>query len=329
MTDLSPDRIPPASESLQRDLALVLPDLHVAERTAVQAMAKGKPITLDDAICQAAALIDAAESPVICGLTMLTIEAARQAVSLANIAGAKLAIWPKPADAPKHTATLGHVLACDLVIGPSAQTHPIAAAVAQKVLDDVFMTMTPGSLDDLHDRISANGQPIAGRPVKRLAVLLPPDRQPQLTQRWDELAAKCQKQLRLCLFLLPRMTTAGNQRGVTELIAWQTGGLPPSGAQDIAGADLLVELGLADVQMTRPSGSKRICIGAQPDESADLSFTTPGLSPGLAARVMRCDGIVLWLCDAPATAPPDPCVDLLCRIAEHITSPVGQPRPLM
>ena len=309
---------------MRRDLSLVLPDLRVAESISVEAFAKGRPIPLDDAIARAGELIDSSSHPVLCGLTMLTIEAVRQAAALAQTTGVRMVVWPAPTtfggrNAPRRTATLGHVFDCDLVIGPDigdvAATHPIVAAVAARTRHEAFATADVETVSDVHERIRAAGS------VKRLAVLLPPDCDIEAIRRWDELAAARQHQVRICVFLLPDMRTAGNQRGATEALAWQTGRVPADGVRTIAAADVLVEAGLADVGLARPAGAQRICIGRDRDESADVSFVTPGLALGLAARVMRCDGVVLWLCDDPATAPPDPCVDLLGRIGRHVTEP--------
>ena len=322
---------PPVSEALRRDLALVLPDVRGAQPTAVEAYARGTPIALDEAIVEAVKLIDASESAVICGLSMLTIEAVRQAVALSRKVAAPLVPWPSSgtfsgAAGPIYGATLGHVFGCDLAIevglGGMTDVHPIAAAVRRRVSQRLCLDGTAEDVSNLRAQLRDRGAAAlaghADRPVRRVAVLLPANAPAVIVRQWHELAGECQQQVRMCVFVLPEMTTTGNQRGALEVIAWQTGGLPATGAPDIAGADLLLELGLCSVDLDRRDGARRICVGTSRDGAAELSFVTPGLAPGLAARVIRCDGIVLWLCDDPATAPPDPCVDLLGRITAGI-----------
>ena len=320
MTDPTPASVPSASDALRRDLALVLPELCVVETTSVEAFAKDKPIPLDDAVALAGELLDASSHPVLCGLTMLTIEAVRQATELSRTAGAGMVVWPESVafggpNAPRRTATLGHVFGCDLVLGPDVSgdvaAHPMVAAVAARTRHEACATADVETVSGAREMVRAAGS------VERLAVLLPPDCDLEVISRWDELAAEC----RAYVFLLPDMRTAGNQRGATEAIAWRTGRVPADGEHTIAGADLLVEAGLADVELARPAGAQRICIGRDRDESANVSFVAPGLALGLSARVMRCDGVVLWLCDDPTTSPPDPCVDLLGRIVRHVTEP--------
>ena len=330
--------LPPVSEPLRRDLALVLPRLHGTGSLSVEAYARGTPVALDAAIVRAAALIDASTTPVICGLSMLTIEAVRQAASLSRKMAGRLAPWPTSRtfgrqQAPTYSATLGHVFACDLVLAvgstPGTTDHPIAAAIAQRVRQCVRVGTELDDVSNVQAQLRARGAAawaeVARGPVRRVAVLLPPDSEPAVVRTWHELAAECQQQVRMCVFVLPDLAIVGNQRGALEVIAWQSGGLPTASGGtsggDIAAADLLIEAGLAEVDLDRRDGARRICIGSRGDDAAELSFVTPGPAPGLAARVMRCDGIVLWLCDDPATAPPDPCVDLLERITARVAEP--------
>ena len=322
---------PPVSQALRRDLALVLPEVTVARSTTVQAYARGAPVALGEAVSAAGALLAASGAPVICGLSMLTLEAGRQIVALSRRTGAALLPWPPWASAavtagPIHTATLGHVYGCDLVLeigfDSDGAEHPIRAAIAERV-PHVLRSDAGGA--DVQTQLRTGGAlalaQLVGRPVQRLAALLPAEAPPPVRRQWHEVAAECQQQLRLCVLVLPDLTIAGNQRGLSEVIAWQTGGLPVTGASDLAAADLLIEAGLAEVDLDRPPGARRICIGQRPDDAADLSFVTPGLALGLAARVMRCDGVVLWLCDDPAAAPPDPCVGLLARLTACTAEP--------
>src|SRR5690606_21362661 len=81
------------------------------------------------------------------------------------------------------------------------------------------------------------------------------------------------------------------------------------------GADVVVEF-IGDDATSQFSGDvRRITIGPA-NSSAEVSFVTPGLAVGLAAQVMRFDGIMLWLCDDPATAPPDPAADPLLQLRQ-------------
>ena len=74
--------------------------------------------------------------------------------------------------------------------------------------------------------------------------------------------------------------------------------------------DLVIDTGLPYLHAP---DARRITIG-QFEPEADLSLVTCGLAAGLAARVMRFDGVVLWLCDERAQAPADPAARLLAQL---------------
>ena len=61
---------------------------HTAERLYPDALIDGKPAPLDDAIETAAEFLHAADMPLIYGLSNVTCEATREAVSLAEMVGA-------------------------------------------------------------------------------------------------------------------------------------------------------------------------------------------------------------------------------------------------
>jgi hypothetical protein len=142
-----------------------------------------------------------------------------------------------------------------------------------------------------------------------------------------------QKLLRVSVVTLPDLTIAGNIRGAIEVITWQTGLSCATGGIDFGdgaprpcgGAVRLIESGAVDVMIDtglRPVDAAMrakvkhvVRIGDSLDESAEVCFVTPGLRAGLKARVMRFDGVVLWLCDEPASAPVDPVVELLKAVS--------------
>ena len=60
---------------------------HTAERLYPDALIDGKPATLDDAVEAAAEFLHAADMPLVYGLSNVTCEAQREAVSLAELVG--------------------------------------------------------------------------------------------------------------------------------------------------------------------------------------------------------------------------------------------------
>ncbi|MEX2216819.1 MAG: hypothetical protein WD768_22080 [Phycisphaeraceae bacterium] len=179
-------------------------------------------------------------------------------------------------------------------------------------------------------------------PVKRVIVLLPHDCDPRAVSQWHRLAVEVQQELRLAVLSLPS-PDAGNIRGVLEVITWQTGLSCATGGVDFtdgsprpcAGAvsllargaiDLVIDTGLRALPDALSNKvTHRIRIGPEPDAKAAVSFVTPGLSLGLAAQVMRFDGVMLWLGDDATGAQSDPAVELLRRIADD-ESPAGRAR---
>jgi formylmethanofuran dehydrogenase subunit B len=61
---------------------------HTAERQYPDALIDGKPASVDDAVELAAEILDKAHMPLVYGLSNVTCEAQREAVTLAELAGA-------------------------------------------------------------------------------------------------------------------------------------------------------------------------------------------------------------------------------------------------
>jgi hypothetical protein len=317
-----------AADALRRDLALVLPggEVRPYDGAETPAAIEGRPVSIEDAVNHAAELIDASRAPAIVGLNGLTIEAIREAIALAEAMRGRL--LPEGTGDPvvarqsvTQTATLGHVFASHMIVwvGCTGGDGPVANAIAERQLLGGFVEADLPTVLKLRESLR---QPEATGPFaqhKRVAVVLHQGTDPRVASQWHKLAADVQKKLRVCVFQLPH-PDASNARGVIETVTWQTGLSPAFGGIDFgdgspracsanASLDLVISAGAA--------GETRITIGP-PDRRDLVSFSTPGLCAGLAARVMRCDGIVLWLCADPATAPPDPAVEVLRVLRQRI-----------
>ncbi len=256
-----------------------------------------------------------------------------------------------------QTATLGHALAADLKVvvrpqvkdSPATGQEPSMVTLADRI-DQAITARVPNTLfvsGDL-DTILALRQAARGKgeraaelftdatalPVKRVIVLLPNDVDIRVAGEWHKLAAQVQRQIRVAVLSLPH-PQAANLRGALEVITWQTGLSCATGGVDLAdgapkpcaGATNLLPRSACDVVIDAgwspmPTAWRRnvrhyIRISAAIDADADVCFVTPGLALGVAARVMRFDGVILWLCDdpTPGVALHDPAVDLLRRLA--------------
>lgn len=330
---------------LLRDLAMVLPGdaFRQSNHTrAVSALISGTQATMSDAVAKACELIEGSTAPAIAGLNGLTIEAVREAVDLAERQRMKLlpAPLPDPVVARQpvtQTATLGHALACDLRVAfredDGQRGGPVDQAITARVPNTLFVDGRDlDALLRLRLEARRRGAEVftrtTGLSVKRVVVTLPADVDPRVAAQWHRVAVQVQEELRVCV-LTVATPQAANVRGAVEVITWQTGLSCATGGVDFAdgaprpcagqasllrrgAVDLLIDTGATPVAADLAAHvSHRIRIGAEPDKSAAVSFVTPGLAPGLAARVMRFDGVILWLCDDPATAPADPVVELL------------------
>jgi hypothetical protein len=301
------------TESLRQRLSLVLPSPCDAKDTPVRALAGGDEIALDDAVARAATMLRDSEAPAVVAAHRLSCQAVRQAVLLMQQRGGAMRVDAPPIDHPvMHTASLGHVTACDFIIKPGpadwAVQHPVAAYIAEHVLHSLFVPAGLDALLALRKRVRERGAKaiadITMRPVKRLAVVLPPGTRSEIISQWHKLAAELQPEIRTCVMPLPDMDRCYNSRGALEVIAHLTGAYGRFGHRHEP--DVAIECG------RRSGAAKRIVIGGA-DDTADLCFVTPGLAMGLGAQVVRFDGIPMWLCDDPAAAPPDPAAELLRR----------------
>ena len=166
-----------------------------------------------------------------------------------------------------------------------------------------------------------------------MAVVLGPQVGPRVLSQWNKFAATVQQQVRMFVLQLP-VESAANARAVREVVTWQTGVLPNPCVDFSTGSpraishaikrdsyDLLIHAGPAEDGDADDQPVNRIRFDTQFDNEAQVSFCTPGLAIGLAAQVMRFDGIILWLCEDPATAAADPTVQLLSALTEKIAIP--------
>ncbi len=157
---------------------------------------------------------------------------------------------------------------------------------------------------------------------------------------WDQLsllAVRAPDPLRLSL---SAMGGPGNGRGAHEAVAWQTGfggpvdfssgapqpldatlGLPELLAR--GAADAVLSIGLPPETLPDPTRSAlaridRISIGNRPDPLAAVQFAAAGLGPRVRGRVMRSDGVVLWLSGVPEEGENDATAGVLAALAAAI-----------
>ncbi|MEX0777644.1 MAG: hypothetical protein WD042_18210, partial [Phycisphaeraceae bacterium] len=315
MTQSTQSGIDEPSEALLRDLSLLGAVCRRAADLELRATCDGKAVTLDAAVAQTRQLIADAKCPAIVGMNTLTIESTRQAVALARSIDAALLPWPLPSDPVTarqpvtQTATLGHVLSSQMILwvgcDDEVRSHPLAQRIAARQPLEAQVAADLITIQKLRDSHRAN--PDAG-PIgqfKRVTAILPAGCDPRIASQWHKLAADLQRQVRLCVFHLPH-PRAGNIKGVCEAITWLTGVSPAAaGVRFVAGqtqacsdAATLLKNGAVDLVIEMHDGEldwrdlslSRISIGpaAQPDSV--VAFITPGLTPGVAAQVMRCDG---------------------------------------
>jgi len=298
----TPAILSPLSESLRRDLSLVLP-LDSERRAAPGNWSRERAE-------ETAAKIDASRSPAFVGLGDLSIESARWVIALAEKVRGKLLPSPLPSDLSlgfpvTQTASLAYVFASDLIIwvGCTGGDGPIAQAIAERQLRAAFVEPTLDAVQNLRADF-ANG---AGAPhdAKRVGVVLGPSCDARVASQWHKLAAQVQQRFRVAVIRLPNIATFRNTRGVLEAITWQTGLSCASGGVDFA------------------DGVPRPCapVEALRERHTIDEFRFEGITVPSAARVMRFDGVVLWLCDDPKSAPPDPVAAFIEAVYHRVRRP--------
>ena len=352
MTQMTRDNSNDISAELRRDLSLVLPVVERVKNAEITAYLAGREVSVEEAVSRAVELVKASIAPAIVGLNGLTLEAAREAVALAEKWRARLLPLPGGDVATgrmsvMQVATLGHAYSADLRVAfreeGARQANPVEEAIASRVPNTLFVKGDDlDALLRLRMAARANGASVitsmTALPVKKVVVVLPAGVDERVESQWHALAADLQKELRVSVIAAPDVATpraAGNSRGVLEVITWQTGLSCATGGVDFAdgaprpcadavtllsrgAVDVVMDAGLQLLELPLISSVKhRIRIGDALDAKADVCFVSPGLSVGLRARVMRFDGVTLWLCDDPtpgAGAVEDPVVRLLSRL---------------
>lgn len=326
------------ADALKRDLSLVITDLDIAHDATITASVDGKTASVDRAIAHAAGMLHAAAAPALIGVEWMTVEAALQAVELTEAMGG-LMLPAGPVDPTglrrtvTHSLTLDAACTCDMVVwvGGGARRGPIADVIGQgnsesrSVEDGLDAVLALRSKLAEAKTVDDTAAVIVG--AKRVAIVLAPDVDARVAGQWHKLADDLQLRVRMGVVGLPDPMLGPNRRGAHEAVCWQSGAALSAGGIDWAegaaktnGSDSTVlHRGGVDVVIDAAGlathvPARRIAIGRADDSHAEVCFRTPGLAFALAARVMRFDGAMLWLCEDPATAPPDPTVELLQRL---------------
>ena len=323
---------PAPEEPLSRDLALVLPAVRRVDRVTMEASIAGRRAERAAAVAEAAGHLSRSVAPAFVGLGHLSIEAVREVVALAEMLGARL-LPDRPVDPTAsrrgvvRSATLGHVFGADrlLWVGDGADQGPVAAAIAGR---NIVAEQLAGDLPTVLARRRAWGDapgelPDVLRGAARPVALLAAACDERVVAQWHHLAADVQRRTRLSVLVLPHPLAPPDHAGAASVVTWQTGlAFGPTGVDFGDGAPRPCPAGAAagsvDVVLDASGGTWpapcRIAVGRRVDDRADVAFVGPGLGIGLAARVMRFDGVVLWLCDDPDTAPADPTVALFAAL---------------
>ena len=236
------------------------------------------------------------------------------------------------------TATLGEAIAADLKIVPRScealQGNPIDTYIADHVPNQLFVDPGFDALLALRQQIELRGSSVitetTSLEVKRVVVVLPASTNARVISQWHLIACKIQHALRLSIVLVPDVSSAGNLTGAIETMTWMTGVAPTRGGLDFSSvkdvevarpmplpkpcafADVLMEQGAIDLVIDTGLLPKRRCekvkhwvrLGREDDAAnqSDVHLKTLGLPLGLRGRVMRFDGVTLWLCADPSCA---------------------------
>lgn len=341
------------TDSLSKDLRFVFSRaLPIHDENGPQAAIAGELTTIENAIEKAVDRVRSSVAPAIVGLGGLSIEAAEQAITLAEQLRAKL--LPHPSMDPVQVrqrvsfhAGLAEAMNADLRVvtneliqpGETGQSEKVLAsltlAVDERVPNALFMAVADiKAVVQLRQALAAEGvnaiRKLTSLPVNHVIVMLPPTVDARVVSQWHLLAANMQATLRISVITTP-CADAGNIRGVIEVIAMKTGlnawanGIDFATGQAVPCAqlathiernacDMIIDTGIAPFA---ENATIRMSHDADDAKQCDVWFRG-GLCRGIAARVMRFDGSMLWLCDDPQSSLPDPTVELLKRIGDAL-----------
>ena len=327
--------------ALERDLALVIDSPETESKIVVSAQIAGRETSIEDAVARSAALLRDAKSPAIIGLNGLSIEGIRAAVTIARRRGAKLLPWPSshPEASTRlvsQTTSLGNAFASDMIlwIGCSGTDSAITQAIVSNQLLSAFLQPDLSTVLNLRRLLKNTSEQSPFGTAKRITAVLAPDAEPRVVSQWHKLANQAQKRHRLAVLQLPARDSA-NARGAAEAITWLTGVAPTRGGVDLAchppvgcadaqtllaanAIDVVLDLRLTPAApLPFSSHVQRIVFATAHDASAAVSFVVPPLSLGMAARVMRFDGVILNLCDDTAVGVPDAAAQLLATLVQQ------------
>ena len=318
--------------SLIEDLTLVLPP-DALPGPSVTDTSAGE----DDLAAAAEYLVNAA-CPLITGTEALTMEGVQVAVELAERLRARLALSgpTRPRHPRQCNCTLGEALNRPLAVTLAVDDdHPVLKRLADRGVERIKLSADLPAIRDLGQalRDRRDDHPLAGRLRKagRASVVTGPDLDPRLLECVHDLCVHAAQAVRLHVLAPGRPATNLNQRGAREVITWQTGLDPAHHGIDFADggprpgpdAPTLIERNLADVildgagRISSADNTTIIRLGPERGK-ADLWLPSAGLAPGVAGRVSRFDGVVLWLTDDPTTAPPPDDLTHLTRLLENV-----------
>lgn len=243
------------------------------------------------------------QGAVLTGIEHLSMEAARQAVALIRTLRGRIVLPRRrlPLTA-RMSGTLEYACGSEAIIwvGCSADSHPAARRIADHV----------AAGESVEASLAA---PTLPPHVRRATAVLAADCDDRVVSMWHRFAAGVQTDCRLAVLQLPGGNDA-NLRGACEAITWLTGVSCAFGGIDFATGEAT-----PCPSSDEPPRGTVVCAIEIPPEGGirigDVMLPTPGLVIGLAARVMRFDGAMLWLCEDPAAAPADPAASALAALA--------------